>query len=108
MTQENGLSALEITDFPIDDDCVGAKWIVKNDDQLSKLIALVVMGQAAQAAYIIDELIPAAPAFTNARDRSFYYWIISGFSFGWSNRTERQHPHLGVCHRRFPGTVFLW
>ncbi|OHY98776.1 MULTISPECIES: hypothetical protein [Halomonadaceae] len=65
MTPDQSWAALEITGFPIDDDCVGSKWKVENEDQLARLIAIVVMGQAAQAAHIIDELLPAAPAFTN-------------------------------------------
>lgn len=64
MPPEENIAALEIIDFPIDDNCVGSKWKVENEDQLVRLIAIVVMGQAAQAAYIIDELIPASPAFT--------------------------------------------
>ncbi len=65
MTPDQNWAALEITDFPIDDDCVGSKWKVENEEQLARLIAIVVMGQAAQAAHIIDELLPAAPAITN-------------------------------------------
>lgn len=65
MTPDQNWAALEITGFPIDDDCVGSKWKVENEDQLARLIAIVVMGQAAQAAHIIDELLPAAPAFTD-------------------------------------------
>lgn len=65
MTPNQNWAALKITGFPIDDDCVGSKWKVENEDQLARLIAIVVMGQAAQAAHIIDELLPAAPAFTN-------------------------------------------
>ncbi|HGF7177554.1 TPA: hypothetical protein AB5E44_003582 [Vibrio cholerae] len=65
MTPDQNWAALEITGFPIDDDCVGSKWKVENEDQLARLIAIVIMGQAAQAAHIIDELLPAAPAFTN-------------------------------------------
>ncbi|TXS90812.1 hypothetical protein FV139_17730 [Parahaliea maris] len=64
MPQDDNIAALEITGFPIDDDCVGSKWKVENEDQLARLIAIVIMGQAAQAAHIIDELLPAAPAFT--------------------------------------------
>ncbi|BEL81180.1 TPA: hypothetical protein ACF2D8_004393 [Serratia marcescens] len=64
MPLEENIAALEIVGFPIDDDCVGSKWKVENEDQLVRLIAIVVMGQAAQAAHIIDELLPAAPAFT--------------------------------------------
>ena len=65
MTPNQNWAALKITGFPIDDDCVGSKWKVENEDQLARLIAIVVMGQAAQAAHIIDELLSAAPAFTN-------------------------------------------
>lgn len=65
MVLEENLAAFAIYDFPIDDDCVGSKWKVENEEQLAKLIAIVVMGQAAQAAHIIDNLLPAAPAFTD-------------------------------------------
>lgn len=59
------MPALSINDFPIDDDCVGSRWVVKDEIQLARLIAIVVMGQATHAAYIINKLIPAAPAFSN-------------------------------------------
>lgn len=59
------LAALNIISFPIDDDCVGSKWTVANEDQLAGLIATIVMGQAMQAEHIIEELLPAVPAFTN-------------------------------------------
>lgn len=65
MAPEKNIFALEIISFPIDDDCVGSKWKVENEEQLARLIGIVVMGQAVQAAHIIDELLPAAPAFTN-------------------------------------------
>jgi len=58
--------ALEIDDVPIDVHCVGDRWTVKNIDQLAKLVAIIVMGQATYAAHIIRELSPASPAFTNA------------------------------------------
>ena len=65
MVQGESFSALDITNFPIDDHCVGSKWTVDNEDQLVRLIAIVVMGQALKAAHIIGELLPATPAFTN-------------------------------------------
>lgn len=49
---------------PIDSDCVGERWEVNNDSELSRLIAIIAMGQAAQAAHILRELTPASPAFT--------------------------------------------
>lgn len=60
------LKALKITDFLIDDHSVGSTWKVDNEDQLARLIAIVVMGQAVQAANIIDQLeVLAAPLFMN-------------------------------------------
>ncbi|EHC04319.1 hypothetical protein ACRN94_21005 [Shewanella baltica] len=65
MPTESHLAALNITNFPIDDYCVGSKWTVANEEQLAGLIATIVMGQAMQAEHIIEELLPAVPAFTN-------------------------------------------
>lgn len=48
----------------IDDDCTGERWHVLNDEQLAGLIAIIAMGQAAQASHILSELLPATPAFT--------------------------------------------
>ncbi|AMN55872.1 hypothetical protein ACP90_13025 [Labrenzia sp. CP4] len=49
---------------PIDDNCTGERWQVQDSDQLARLIAIIAMGQAAQASHILSELIPAKPAFT--------------------------------------------
>ena len=50
---------------PIDDVCVGDHWTAKDEAQLARLIAIVAMGQAAYAAHILSELLPASPAFTD-------------------------------------------
>lgn len=50
----------------IDSQCVGDRWAVHDVDALARLIAIVAMGQAAYAAYILRELLPAAPAFSDA------------------------------------------
>ena len=49
---------------PINDDCTGERWQVLDDEQLTRLIAIIAMGQAAQASHILSELLPATPAFT--------------------------------------------
>lgn len=59
------MTTLQINNIPIDDTCIGSRWVVEDFDQLAKLIAIIVMGQATYAAHIIQELIPAHPAFTN-------------------------------------------
>lgn len=48
----------------IDGDCVGERWTPANDDELAALVAIVAMGQASQAAYILEELVSPEPAFS--------------------------------------------
>ena len=50
---------------PIDNHCTGDRWSATDEAQLARLIAIIAMGQAAYAAHILKELLPAAPAFTN-------------------------------------------
>jgi len=94
-----GYSALDITNFQIDDHCVGSKWLVDNEDQLARLIAVVVMGQAVQAAYIIDELLPAAPAFTNEALRAE---AIIKFTV----QEEKKTPRNGYPRYQRDGLIF--
>ena len=99
MALEENLAALEIISFPIDDDCVGSKWKVENEDQLARLIAIIVMGQAAQASHIIDELIPAAPAFT---DEALKQEAIIKFSV----QDDAQTPRTGYPIIQRDGLIF--
>lgn len=50
---------------PIDGICVGDRWSATDVEQLARLIAVIAMGQAAYAAYVLRELLPATPAFTD-------------------------------------------
>ncbi|MCG9107191.1 hypothetical protein LH433_10590 [Laribacter hongkongensis] len=50
----------------IDDQCIGERWNEHDGISLAKLIAIIAMGQAAYAAHILRELLPAAPAFSDA------------------------------------------
>src|SRR5690554_5667839 len=49
----------------IDEHCVGEHWLTQDIDHLAKLVAIIAMGQADQAAYILQELLPAQPSFTH-------------------------------------------
>lgn len=51
---------------PIDAHCIGDRWFAQDETHLARLIAIVSMGQAAYAAHILRELLPAAPAFIDA------------------------------------------
>ena len=50
----------------IDEECIGDRWTAQDENTLAKLIAIIAMGQAAYAAHILRELLPAAPAFSQA------------------------------------------
>ncbi|MDK3017030.1 hypothetical protein [Pseudodonghicola flavimaris] len=49
---------------PIDGDCTGERWTTANDAELAALVAIVAMGQASQAAHILEELVSPVPAFS--------------------------------------------
>ena len=55
---------------PIDDDCTGERWEVLDNEELARLIAIIAMGQAAQANHILSDLLPAEPAFTTPELRA--------------------------------------
>lgn len=48
----------------IDANCIGERWNVVDDDQIARVVALIAMGQVAQASHILAELLPAVPAFS--------------------------------------------
>lgn len=50
---------------PIDEHSIGDRWSAQDETQLARIIAIIAMGQAAYAAHILKELLPATPAFTN-------------------------------------------
>ncbi len=49
----------------IDEHCIGDRWFAQNEAQLARLIVIIAMGQAANAAHILKELLPTTPAFTH-------------------------------------------
>ena len=63
------LMALKCETCEIDDHCVGERWVPSNDDELAALLATIAMGQVAQASYILQELVPAAPAYSSEQLR---------------------------------------
>jgi hypothetical protein len=50
---------------PIDDHCVGDRWSAQDETRLARLTAIIAMGQAAYAAHVLKDLVPATPAFTD-------------------------------------------
>ena len=64
-TKATASPPLCIDAVPIDAHCTGDRWSVQDETQLARLIALIAMGQAAYAAYVLRELQPATPAFND-------------------------------------------
>lgn len=58
--------SLELLVVEIDDDVQGEAWTVKDLNVLSKIIAVITLGQAQHAARIIAQLEPLAPALSHA------------------------------------------
>ena len=56
---------LLIQAVPIDDHCTGDRWSAQDEAHLARLIAIIAMGQAAYAAHLLQQLLPAGPAFTD-------------------------------------------
>jgi hypothetical protein len=57
--------ALATAHVPIDQYCVGDRWVIGDEEQLARLIAIVAMGQALHAQEIIRTLQPASPLLTD-------------------------------------------
>lgn len=55
---------LQCLSCEIDEHCVGERWLPTNENELAALIAIVAMGQASQASYILQVLVPAEPAYS--------------------------------------------
>ncbi|GAA4772637.1 hypothetical protein GCM10023219_19780 [Stakelama sediminis] len=84
---------------PIDIDCTGERWVVNNVVELSRHIAIIAMGQAAQAAHILQELSPAAPAFTTSELRAEAKVRLTV-------QEEKQSPRIGYPRWQRDGFIF--
>jgi len=84
---------------PIDADCTGERWVVNDEVELSRLIAIIAMGQAAQAAHILQELSPAAPAFTTPELRAEAKIRLTV-------QEKKQSPRIGYPKWQRDGFIF--
>lgn len=90
--------ALATAKVPIDQHCVGDRWVVKDSEQLARLVAIIAMGQALHASQIVHTLEPATPLLsqkelieaakyqlqihgTNDNQRASSRWRRDGFIF---------------------------
>lgn len=60
--------ATEVVD--IDADCIGERWTTADEKALAQLIAIVTMGQAIYAGYILTNLAPIVPQYSDAQLRT--------------------------------------
>lgn len=90
---------LSTSSCPIDVDCAGERWVVNDDTELSRFVAIIAMGQAAQAAHILQELSPASPAFTTPELRAEAKIHLTV-------QEEKQSPRIGYPRWQRDGFIF--
>lgn len=83
----------------IDADSTGERWQVADDDKLARLIAIIAMGQAAQASHILAELVPAEPAFTIAE-------LTAEAKIRLTVQEKKQTPRIGYPRWQRDGFIF--
>lgn len=59
------MPAVQSTVVPVNAHVIGHEWAVADIDELGRLIAIILLGQAEHAAEIISTLEPSLPAYTN-------------------------------------------
>lgn len=64
------VAPLVFSSVPIDADCLGERWAPNDMDELARFVAMVAMGQSSYAAYILQQLQPAAPLLSDANLRA--------------------------------------
>lgn len=99
MAKEKAVLPLAIDKCSIDDNSVGERWATFDEVQLARLIAIIAMGQAAQAAHILSELEPAAPAFTKAE-------LNSEAKISLTVQEKTQDPRTGYPRWQRDGFIF--
>jgi len=100
------MTAAEIENLPlnteecaIDDDCTGERWEVDNAKQLARLIAIIAMGQAAQASHILSTLQAATPAFTQTE-------LSAEAKIRLTIQKKKQTPRTGYPRWQRDGFIF--
>lgn len=61
---------LIVEECPVDGDCVGERWVTINEKTLASLVAIIAMGQVAQASHIVTKLAPITPAYSDADSKN--------------------------------------
>ncbi|WP_422343427.1 hypothetical protein [Parasphingorhabdus sp.] len=84
---------------PIDADCTGERWVANDEVELSRIIAIIAMGQAAQAAHILQELSAAAPAFTTPE-------LGTEAKIRLTVQEQKQTPRIGYPRVQRDGFIF--
>lgn len=98
-SQQTSALPLATEACPINDDCTGERWQVLDDDHLARLIAIIAMGQAAQAGYILSELLPATPAFTIPE-------LTAEAKIRLTVQEKKQEPRIGYPRWQRDGFMF--
>jgi len=86
-------------DCVIDENCIGERWLPRDEEQLASLVAIIAMGQATQAAHILNELQPAHPAFV-------FDELKHEATVTLTVQNKKQRPRLGYPRWQRDGFIF--
>lgn len=92
---------LKIEAVSINEHCTGSRWTIEDVTQLSKLVAIIVMGQVIHASYIIKNLMPANVAFANNDLKK-----EAAIKLTVQNKQDPSKPRVGYPRYQRDGLVF--
>jgi hypothetical protein len=93
------VAPLVFSNVPIDADCLGERWAPNDMDELARFVAMVAMGQSSYAAYILQQLQPAAPLLSDANLRAEAKILLTV-------EKEPQTPRVGYPVSQRDGFIF--
>lgn len=90
---------LLLSTVPIASDCLGERWVPNDLDELARFVAMVAMGQSSYAGYIVDQLLPTAPLFSDANLRAEAKILLTV-------QETPQTPRVGYPQSQRDGFIF--
>ena len=80
-------------------DCLGERWVPNDLDELARFVAMVAMGQSSYAGYIVAQLLPAAPLFSDVNLRAEAKILLT-------KQDIPQTPRVGYPESQRDGFIF--
>lgn len=90
---------LSVKECPVDEDCVGERWVAINEKQLASLVAIIAMGQAELAYRILTKLAPVTSVYAdfNLKDEARIRLTV---------QEKKKIPRIGYPRWQRDGFIF--